>query len=78
MAGIGVHSVNARLLIDAMVRRATVLVAQIATSGGLRAPSRTLRTRSFSIRRASSRRRESAARSVQTCSEWRSERASAK
>jgi hypothetical protein len=30
--------VNARLLIDAIVRQTTVLVAQVATSGGLRAP----------------------------------------
>jgi hypothetical protein len=29
---------NVRLLIDTIVREATVLIAQLATSGGLRAP----------------------------------------
>src|ERR1043165_7100832 len=29
---------NAQLLIDAIVRQTTVLIAQLATSGGLRAP----------------------------------------
>src|ERR1051325_1799401 len=29
---------NVRLLIDAIVRQTTVLIAQLATSGGLRAP----------------------------------------
>ena len=32
------HGVNAQVLIDALVQQVTVLIAQIATSGGLRAP----------------------------------------
>ena len=48
---------NVRILIDGIVRQTTVLIAQLATSGGLRAPWRTSRVRCSSSLPRSSRAR---------------------